>query len=172
MFLGYLVYFGIILYSDKKIDRYLLVLFPPLFYYLTKKFNEYSKFIVGFLLVNLASVIYFSPYQFLYYSPVLLNYSNVNNLVAQKSFGVGIYDLKEYLLKNYGEKKLGFYDIKPMETMYPNSKVFDVRQTSATKVDIVILSINEKLPENYSNFYKKESFMIKGIPLYDVYLKN
>jgi len=172
MFLGYLVYFGIIIYSDKKIDRYLLILFPPLFYYLTKKFNEYSKFIVGFLLVNLASIIYFSPYQFLYYSPVLLNYSNVNNLVAQKSFGVGIYELKEYLLKNYGEKKLGFYDIKPMETMYPNSKVFDVRQTSASKVDIVILSVNEKLPENYSNFYKKESFMIKGIPLYDVYLKN
>lgn len=172
MFLGYLFYFIVITYSDKKIDRYLLILFPPLIYYLTTKFNQHIKAFVALLVINLISMIYFAPFQFLYYSPVLLNYSNVNNLIAQKSFGMGIYDLREHLLKNYGEKKLGFYDIKPMETMYPNSKVFDVRQTSASKIEIVILSLNEKLPDDFTVFTKKETFMIKGIPLYDIYLKN
>ena len=172
LYLIYLVYVAVIFYSDKKVDRYLLVLLPPIFYYLAHSFTKYSKVIIVLLVVNFISMVYFSPFQFLYFSPILVNYTNVNNLVGQKSFGMGMYDLREYLKNNYGEKHLGFYDIKPMETIYPNSKVHDIRETSQSKVDIVILSVNEVMPEKYTQFTKKESFVIKGIPLYDIYLKN
>lgn len=172
LYLIYLVYIFVIFYSDKKVDRYLLVLLPPIFYFLAHNFSKHAKTIVALLVVNFISMVYFSPFQFLYYSPVFMNYTNVNNLVGQKSFGMGMYDLREYLKSKYGEKNLGFYDIKPMETIYPNSKVFDVRETSQSKVDIVILSVNEVMPEKYNQFTKKESFIIKGIPLYDIYTKN
>ena len=173
LFFCYLAYLAVILYSSKKVDRYLLVIVPPLIYYLSTKINHFKKVIIPLALVNLFSILYFSPTQFLYYSPILLNYSNVNGLVAQKSFGMGIYDLKQYLIKNYGELRFGFYDIKPMEAIYSNSKVFDIREVGPGKVDVVVLSINEVLPEDYASvFTKKESYFIKDIPLYDIYTKN
>ena len=173
LFFCYLAYLAVILYSNKKVDRYLLVIVPPLIYYLSTKINHFKKVIIPLALVNLFSILYFSPTQFLYYSPILLNYSNVNGLVAQKSFGMGIYDLKQYLIKNYGELRFGFYDIKPMEAIYSNSKVLDIREVGPGKVDVVVLSINEVLPEDYALiFTKKESYFIKDIPLYDIYTKN
>jgi hypothetical protein len=172
LLLIYFVYLFVIFYSDKKVDRYLLVLLPPIFYFLAHNFGKHTKTIIALLVVNFISMVYFSPFQFLYFSPVFMNYTNVNNLVGQKSFGMGMYDLREYLKGKYGEKSLGFYDIKPMETIYPNSKVHDIRESSQSKVDIVILSVNEVLPEKYNQFSKKESFIIKGIPLYDIYTRN
>ena len=86
---------------------------------------------------------------------------------------MGIYDLKRYIVETYGEKNLGFYDIKPMETIYPNSKVFDIRQTSASKIDIVILSKNETLPEKFIDvFIPKDIFYLGEIPLYEIYIKK
>ena len=84
-----------------------------------------------------------------------------------------MFDLKKYLVSTYGEKNIGFYDVKPMETVYPNSKVFDIRQTSSSKIDIVILSLNEKLPVKYEDKYQKvDTFYFKDIPLYEIYTKK
>jgi len=172
--LFYGVYLLLIFYSSKKVDRYLLVLVPAVIYFISQKSGDYIKrafLVLGF--VNIVSLITFYPNLFYYYSPVLFSYENVNKLVGQKTFGGGVFDLRDYLTNKYGEKNLGFYDVKPMETVYPNSKVFDIRETSANKIDIVILSVNEKLPEKYQDrFQKTESFYLYDIPAYDIYLKK
>jgi len=169
----YSFYLFAIIYSDKKVDRYLLLLIPVIFYLFSYIFQKYIKFIVGFLILNIVSVIYFHPYQFLYYSPILGNFENAEKIIAQKSFGMGILELKEYILTNFGEVSVGMYDIKPIETLYPNSKVFDIRETSTSKVDIVILSKNENLPTRYeSSFVLKDVFYIKDLPIYMIYIKN
>jgi hypothetical protein len=86
---------------------------------------------------------------------------------------MGVAELKKYIVETYGEKSLGFYDIKPFETIYPNSKVFDIRETSVSKVDIVILSKNEILPEKYKDiFIPSDVFYLGEIPLYEIYTKK
>ena len=170
---AYLFYGIALLYSDKKVDRYLLLFVPLIFYFLSYYFQKYFKIIIVLLVLNVISIFYFSPFQFLYFSPVVLNFENSNSIIGQKYFGMGIYDLKRYIFETYGEKNLGFYDIKPMETIYPNSKVFDIRQTSASKIDIVILSKNETLPEKFIDvFIPKDIFYLGEIPLYEIYIKK
>lgn len=174
LILFYGIYLALIFYSTKKVDRYLLVIVPAVIYFISQKssalFNK-TFLVLGF--VNLVSLLTFYPNLFYYYSPVLYSYENANKLIGQKTFGGGIFELKDHLIKKYGEKNLGFYDVKPMETVYPNSKVFDIRETSSSKIDIVILSINEKLPEKYQEkFQKIETFNLYDIPAYEIYLKK
>ena len=170
----YAFYILLIFYSTKKVDRYLLVLVPAIIYYLTSKSSRYFLQLFVILgLLNFISILNFLPNLFYYYSPVVMNYQNVNELVGQKTFGGFMFDLKKYLVSTYGEKNIGFYDVKPMETVYPNSKVFDIRQTSSSKIDIVILSLNEKLPVKYEDKYQKvDTFYFKDIPLYEIYTKK
>lgn len=174
LILFYLSYILLIFYSAKKVDRYLLVVVPAVVYYLSSKSSRYFLYIFTlFAVVNLISIINFFPNLFYYYSPLLIKYQNVNELIGQKTFGGFVFDLKKQLVSKYGEKSLGFYDVKPMETVYPNSKVFDIRETSPSKVDIVVLSLNEKLPPKYEGKYQKvETFYLKDIPIYDIYEKR
>jgi hypothetical protein len=170
----YVVYILILLYSSKKVDRYLLILVPPIIYYLSLiRINYLKNNIILLGVVNLMSIIYFMPYLFLYYSPIFLKYENVNSIVGQKSFGQGIVNLRDKIVSDYGNPDIGFYDVKPMETIYPNSKVFDIRNTGPSKVDLVVLSINEKLPKDYQEKFKLyEKFYLIDIPLYEIYIKN
>lgn len=169
----YSFYMFAILYSDKKVDRYLLLLIPVLFYLFSFVFQRYLKFVVGLILLNILSLVYFHPFQFLYYSPILLNFENAEKIIAQKSFGMGVLELRDYVVKNFGEVSIGMYDIKPLEALYPNSKVFDIRESSKSKVDIVILSKNENLPSKYENsFNLKDVFYLKDLPIYKIYIKN
>jgi hypothetical protein len=169
----YSFYIFAIAYSDKKVDRYLLLLIPVVFYLFTFIFHKYSKYVIGFLILNVISVVYFHPFQFLYYSPILGNFENAEKIIAQKSFGMGIVELRDYIVKNFGDVSVGMYDIKPLEALYPNSKVFDIRESSKSKVDIVILTKDESLPENYEgNFALKDIFYLKDLPVYQIYVKN
>jgi hypothetical protein len=170
---AYVFYVAALLYSDKKVDRYLLLLVPLIFYFLSFYFQKYLKIILPLLALNVISVIYFSPYQFLYFSPIMLNFENANSIIGQKSFGMGIVDLKNYIVQTYGEKKLGFYDIKPIEAIYPNSKVFDVRGNYDLEIDLIVLSKNEVLPEKFSGiFVPKDVFYLGDIPLYEIYIRK
>lgn len=174
LLLFYGFYTLIIFYSSKKVDRYLLVLVPAIIYFLTSKDSKFfQRIFLIFGFVNVTSIIYFFPNLFNYYSPIFLNYQNVNNIIGQKTFGGSIFQLKDYLVGNYGDVSFGFYDIKPIETVYPNSKVFDVRQTSPNKIDIVVLSLNETLPGRYEEYFElKETYFYLDIPMYQIYTKK
>lgn len=171
---AYLMYILVILISNKKLDRYLLILVPPVIYYISTLFDyiRLRYLITPLALLNLVSIGYFHPNQFLYFSPVLINFENSNYLISQKSFGMGINDLKNHIINNYGKVNLGFYDIKPMEAIYQNSLVWNIRETSPSKIDLVILSSNEKLPDKFSDFVFVEEFKVSGVPLYAIYKKN
>lgn len=174
LLLFYGTYIALIFYSTKKVDRYLLVIVPAVLYFISQKGGElFNRSLLVLSFVNIVSLVTFYPNLFFYYSPIFYSYENVNKLVGQKTFGGGIFEMKDYLITKYGEKNLGFYDVKPMETVYPNSKVFDIRETSSSKIDIVILSINEKLPDKYQDkFEKVETFNLYDIPAYEIYLKK
>ena len=122
------------------------------------------------------------PWYFTYTSPIFGTPQNANKIVAQKPYGVGIPLLKDTILKYYAKSnkddlpKLGFYDTQPIKTIYPNSKLFDVRVYGPSNYDILILGINEEMPEKViSNkeylFEKSHSIWINGLEYWRIYNK-
>ena len=122
-YLGYIVFMII---APKKIDRYIIFMYP-VFAYLAYSGYEFvlSRFknkSVGVVLTTflfsvfvLLPIIKIFPWYFTYTSPIFGSTLFANRIIGQKSFGVGIPDLKKYILETYkDEPKLGFYDTQPM----------------------------------------------------------
>ncbi len=186
----YLGYFSVMIYSSKKLDRYMLTVFPLLaylsgygYYYMYGFFTRARKlkfyialstltFIV-FVVVPLVKVF---PYYFVYTSPLFGSAQNANKIVGQKPFGMGIPDLLNFIDTRYGpDVNLGFIDTKPMRAIYPNSKVFDIRVDGASNYDLLILGINEEIPDDILDsaytFNKTYSYYINGLEYWRVYEK-
>ncbi len=180
----------------KKVDRYILVIYPFLAYFACIGFQRVfqnikidfkRKIFIGILIIM--SIIFWIfpifklyPWYFTYTSPIFGTPQNANKIVAQKPYGVGIPLLKDTILKYYAKSnkddlpKLGFYDTQPIKTIYPNSKVFDVRVYGPSNYDILILGINEEMPEKViSNkeylFEKSHSIWINGLEYWRIYNK-
>jgi len=180
----------------KKIDRYMLVVFPFLsycsaigyqkFYQNLKNSRERKifKIVSSFLIVFFVGVpiIRLYPYYFTYTSPLFGTSANANKIIGQKPFGVGIPELKKVIMEKYsdkygGEPKLGFYDVQPMKTIYPNSKIFDVRTYGPSSYDLLVLAINEEMPEKILEnkqyiFEKDYSLWINGLEYWRIYVKK
>jgi len=186
-FLGifYLGYFIVMMFPAKKIDRYMVVMFPMFAYYayfgfecLVNKFGKLALIFVKFLF--LIFVVYplfsFFPYYFTYYSPVFINAENAHKVIAQKPFGVGMFDLKNLITSKYGKMNVGFIDTKPMEAIYPASKVFDIRVDGTSNYDLLILGPNEEIPEDVlesnHSFIKDSSFYINGLEYWRIHVKS
>ncbi len=188
-FTGYLGLF-ILIYvifmslASKKIDRYILVLYPFLAVYsyygylaLIKIKNTTSFIVLSVLAFIAYPLVSQFPYYFTYTNPLFGSAIKANQVVGQKSFGIGVYDLKDTIVSNYGEVKLGFIDTKPMESIYPNSKVFDIRITGASDYDLMVLGINEDFPvdielENNVKFTKDRSIYINGLEYWRIFKKS
>jgi hypothetical protein len=123
------------------------------------------------------------PWYFTYTSPVFGSSVNANKIIGQKPYGIGIVDLKETIVTGYSDKStgewpnLGFYDTQPIKTIYPNSKVFDVRVYGPSNYDLVVLGINEEMPEKVlkSTQYKFEkdySMWINGLEYWRIYVRK
>lgn len=184
-YLGYIVFMVI---ASKKIDRYIVFTYPVFAYlaysgyeYVLNRFKNKSTGILLtlfiFIVFVLLPIIKVFPWYFTYTSPIFGSTSFANRIIGQKSFGVGIPDLKKYILENYEvEPVIGFYDTQPMRAIYPNSKVFDVRVYGPSNYDILILGINEEMPEKViSNkeylFEKSHSIWINGLEYWRIYNK-
>jgi len=184
-YLGYIVFMVI---ASKKIDRYIIFMYPVFAY---SAYSGYSFalnrlknksvgiFFAAFLYIVfvLLPIIKVFPWYFTYTSPIFGSTSSANKIIGQKSFGVGIPDLKKYILETYeDEPKIGFYDTQPMRAVYPNSKIFDVRVYGPGEYDILILGINEEMPEKVVNskeyrFEKSHSIWINGLEYWRIYNK-
>jgi hypothetical protein len=186
-FLGifYLGYFLVMLFPTKKIDRYMVVVYPALAYFAYFGLESFIKYLknkallpvmLGFVLFIVYPLVTVSPYYFTYYSPLFINASIANSVVAQKPFGVGVSELKDYVVAKYGNVKLGFIDTKPMETIYPSSKVFDSRVEGSSKYDLLILGPNEEIPENVLDdeisFKQDSTIIINGLDYWRIYVKE
>lgn len=191
----YLGYILVMMYPTKKLDRYMLPLYPLLSLYAVLgyykaisyfKNSNYSKQIYLSLMAILIlfigiPLITFFPYYFTYTSPLFLSTPNANRIIAQKPFGVGIPALKNYLLENYSDKNgveptLGFIDTKPMKKIYGNSKVSDIRISGVSDYDLVVLAINEEFPkkvkDSETKFRQDGSFYINGLEYWRIYVKE
>ena len=201
----YLVYLFSMSLVSKKIDRYMVPLFPYLGilaglgimtslnqvkdevswlksrgHSLKHKYFKLTA-IVGLATVTIGSALYplvtYYPYYFTYTNPLFGSATQANNIVGQKPFGVGIWELKQFIGKNYGKDiPLGFIDRKPMSMIYKNSKLFDIRETGTSKYDLIVLGPNEVMPptvtEGKFTFTKVDSVFINGLEFWRIYQKD
>lgn len=182
-YFGYLFVMSI---PSKKIDRYMLPMFPFFavlaVYGYSIIFEKFKKWVFPVTIVAVGvfyiwPLVYFFPYYFVYWSPIFLTASNANNVVAQKPFGVGIYEVRDEISKlPFTQPTLGFIDTKPIKSIYPNSKVFDMREDSSTKYDVAVLAINEQFPEKNLKgkftFKLTKTINIGGLPYWRIYVKE
>jgi len=187
----YLGYFAVMMFPSKKIDRYMLPLYPFLaltavygfvhFYNSLQKaaskriFASFTILAVSFFYA--IPLISLFPYYFTYTSPVFGPPANANLVIAQKPFGIAVPALKDYILEKYGdEPKLGFIDTKPMKAIYPNSKVADIRVSGTSDYDLLILGVNEEIPEKVlrsgTKFRKDSSLYVNGLEYWRIYVKE
>lgn len=190
VFLGifYIGYIFVMMFPSKKIDRYMLVIYPFLAYVAAIGFSKFyekvkSKALFWMFLGLLVSIFWIFPliklfpYYFTYTSPVFGSAEKANEVIAQKPFGVGTYELKDFIIDKYGDQvKLGFIDTKPMKSIYSNSKVFDIRVSGTSDYDLLVLGINEEIPaeilESKATFKKDSSLWINGLEYWRIYEKE
>ncbi|NMB91464.1 glycosyltransferase family 39 protein [candidate division WWE3 bacterium] len=192
----YLGYVFSMSFPTKKIDRYMLVVYPFMAYLAVVGYGKVFLFLKSkvkklmfWSTISLLCLVFWVmpfvrvyPYYFTYTSPLFINSQTANKIVAQKPFGIGMYDLKELIVKRYGSSKnlmtpkLAFVDTKPMKSIYPNSKVFDVRVSGPGQYDLLVLGVNEDIPENIENskytFEKDASMWINGLEYWRIYVKK
>lgn len=177
-----LLYLLAISFASKKIDRYITLIYPMLavfsYYGLlaVSAIKNFKPYLIAMVLAFIVwPLFHFFPFYFIYTNPLFGTSENANKIIGQKSFGVGIYDLKLQINSKYGEPRLGFIDTKPMEAIYPNSKVFDIRVTGAGDYDLLILGINENMPadilKSKTKFVKSSSVYINDLEYWRVYEK-
>ncbi len=186
----YLLYFIGMTVASKKIDRYMVPLFPWLgimasigvVQALNDVKGRVGKIGLNFslaLVTGICSIyplISLYPYYFTYTNFIFGSANNANKIVGQKPFGIGIWELKNRLIEKHGKNvPLGFIDRKPMSMIYKNSQLFDIRETGTGKYDLIILGPNEKMPENVTDgkysFIQDDAMYINGLEFWRIYKK-
>lgn len=183
----YISYLIVMSVPSKKLDRYMLPEYPFMAFIAVYGYEKLLKYFkqrkfYDSLVCALASVflvlpiITFYPYYFTYTSPIFGTTENANKLIAQKGFGIGIVEVRNLILQKHGERTLGFYDTKPIDAIYANSKVFDVRTYGPGKYDLLVLGVNEDYPDkvidNNVKFIKDSSIYINGLEYWRIYVKE
>ena len=186
----YLAYLLGMTLASKKLDRYMIPLFPWLgiiaaigiHQALVEVKGRYYKVALYFslILVTGIGVVYpilkLYPYYFTYTDPLFGSAEKANKIVGQKPFGLGIPELKDRLIKKYGSGlTLGFIDRKPMSMIYANSKLFDIRESGTSKYNLIVLGPNEEMPENVTDgkfsFVLEDVMVINGLEFWRIYRK-
>jgi len=182
-------YFLVMTFPSKKIDRYMLILFPYFgllasfgFLYLFEKLKPIFQQTQGLLILLFIAFVVVPniqahPYQFTYTNPLLGSVSSANGIIAQKPFGIGMYEVKEHLQTKYGSAvEVGFIDTKPIKSIYPNSLVSDIRVNGVSDYDVMVLAINEVAPEKVLEsevkFTKDSSIFINDLEYWRFYVKE
>jgi len=117
------------------------------------------------------------PYYFTYFNPLFVDATVANALVGQKAFGVGVFDLKEFLVTNYGDyPAVGLIDTKPLGAIYKNSRIFDIRIAGTSNYDLIVLAVNENFPDKSQKqndlFVKEAAIKINGLDYWNIYAKK
>ncbi|MFA6982166.1 MAG: glycosyltransferase family 39 protein [Patescibacteria group bacterium] len=182
----YMGYFFIMFFPTKKLDRYMLVIYPFVCVLSVLGLSKLLSLIrnkvirgvsTALLVVGLGyPLVSHFPYYFTYTSPVFGSAENAHKVIAQKPFGMGMFALRDMILENYYYPALCFYDIKPMRAIYPNSRIWDVRVNGLSDCDMFILGPNEEMPVDATTgkykFEKEHSLYINGLEYWRVYVKK
>ncbi len=189
LFLG-IFYFGyllVMMYPSKKLDRYMIPLYPFFgfiavygYYELYNKLKRVHFVILTLVLSMLfvvCPVLKLHPYPFTYSTPLVGSADSAHKILAQKPFGIGIPALREFIFEKYGEyPTLGFIDTKPMSAIYMNSRLFDIRVDGTSNYDIIVLAVDEEMPqeilESENKFVHDSSYYINGLEYWRIYVKE
>jgi len=181
----YIGYFAVITYFTKKVDRYIIVLYP--YFALISTYGWYRLVrnrIIGWIsLVALFSVtvaypLYtLSPHYLMYVNPIVGDAKDANEIIGQKLFGIGVFDLRDKIEKIYGNDiSIGINDFWPLKSIYPNGKVYNVLVEHPNSFKIMILGPNKVFPEAMKKepeikFKQVDSVFINGLEFWRIYQK-
>jgi hypothetical protein len=184
----YLGYFLIMSFPAKKLDRYMLVIYPLLAIFAVQGYNYFFQktaqkriftlmIAALFVIFVLRPDITYFPDQFIYTNPLFGSSTQANKIIGQKSFGLGIFEVKKELESRYGSQvKVGFIDTKPIKAIYPNSLVSDIRINGVSDYDVLVLAVNEEIPQKVLKtgvkFTKDHSIYIHGLEYWRFYVKE
>ena len=175
-YLGYLL---VMTFPTKKIDRYMIPMVPYFAILAVLGYSQVEKLSkklvpLLFLVFITIPLISFFPHYFTYTSPLFGSVKRANTIIAQKPFGIAIPDLKQFIFERHGEyPKLGFLDVKPMKAIYMNSRVCDFRVCGSDDYDVLVIGINEELPNHLGErFAYDSSFFVNGLEYWKIYVKN
>jgi len=199
----YIGYFVVMTIGAKKIDRYMLPMFPflavlvtlGLFSWrevLTKRFTQ----LVLAILLGVSFIMpmfKLFPYYFTYTNPLFGAPQFVHeNIVAQKPFGVGMFEVTTALQQKYQcagnvlakahkptcvrYPPVAFLDPKPMFWLYDKGQVKYTKIDGTSSYRLLVLGVNEEIPEKVSkssyDFKHSESIYINGLEYWKIYVRS
>ena len=181
----YLGYFAVISYFSKKVDRYIVPLYP--FFSLLCVLGYYRLFKLKKILLIIPTLLFMwsivfplyvlFPNYLVYTNPVFGDAKKSNEIIGQKLFGIGIFDLKDKIVKNYGDKmSIGINDYGPMLSIYPDGRVYNVLVEHPNSFKLMILGPNKDFPvaivkDKNLKFNYVDSVYLNGLEFWRIYKK-
>ena len=114
LLLFYASYVLLMSIPTKKIDRYMISVYPFLALFAVSGFHKIISYLKGFLygslftafglLTYVLPIFTYYPYYFTYTSPLFGSAQNANKIIGQKPFGIGIPALKDFILNRYDSR--------------------------------------------------------------------
>ena len=182
----YIGYFSAITYFSKKVDRYLIPIYPIFaltcvlgWYYFLKKKIYLVVIPIALFVYSVAYPLYtIFPHYLMYTTPVFGDSKKSNEIIAQKLFGIGVFELRDKIVQRFGYKAaIAASDYGPLWSIYPNGKVSNVLDTHPNYFKIMVLGPNKPFPESLNNeteyyFHYIDSVYINGLEFWRIYKKE
>jgi len=174
----YIGYFLVITWFSKKVDRYPVSLYPFFGIIAVLGYSK-LKFKKGLIVAVLAgyTIVYPLIRAFPHYmavnNPILGDASKGNEIIGQKLFGIGVFDLREHILEKYGRVSVAMNDHDTLGSIYGPDLVYDISSTHPNSYKLIILGPNKDFPPSVKNtgirFTKRSSVYINGLEFWRIY---
>jgi len=179
-FLGsfYLIYLIFMVLAPKKIDRYMLPIFPLFAIWAGLVIPQIWKKSAALLVVALLAFQFFPllslyPHYFAYTSPLVLSAENANKIIGHKSFGTGVFELRDRLAERYPHQLVASSDVGPLKEIYGSFRTFEIEQTNPKYYELLILGPNVEMPQIVGVtgrvFKQVDSVEIAGIEFWRIF---
>jgi len=112
-----------------------------------------------------------------YTNPIFGNAATSNRIIGQKLFGIGIFDLRDFIIGKYGPNtKVAINDPGPLKSIHGEDKVYNISEEHPNSYKLMILGPNKEPPPSVVKsgvrFRYKESIYINGLEFWRIYKKR
>ena len=179
----YLGYFIVLTYFSKKVDRYFVPIIP--FLSITAVAGYYSlklkRKLTILLIIVLFTIVYplfkTFPHYLTYINPIIGSAETGNKILGQKLFGIGVFDLRDFIVKKYGKNtRVSINDPGPLQSIYGYNKVYNVFIEHPNSYRLMILGPNKEFPPSIIgsgiNFRQTQSIYINGLEFWRIFEKT
>lgn len=179
----YLGYFGALMYFSKKIDRYFVPLIPFLSItavagYYSIKFKRKTTVLVVMVLFTIVYPLFKAfPHYLTYINPVIGDAGSGNKILGQKLFGIGVFDLRDFVVEKYGKgTKVSINDPGPLRSISGKTKVYNVFIEHPNSYTLMVLGPNKEFPPSIKksgiNLKHTQSIYINGLEFWRIFEKT